>query len=109
MKRLALITAISLLLLGCVRTPTQDTKIVDDRPRVSFDTSELQQTADDYRLRVDGIDYGSVAQYLRDKNALPLLSGQHLIEVLRGSEVVFEKKLYLGENSSRVITVVPYE
>lgn len=109
MKTLTIVIVAALLLLGCVRTPTQDTHVVDDRPRVSFDVSALEQKPRSYHVRVDGIDFGSVDQYLRDKNALPLLPGQHTVEVLLKGNVIFSKKVFLGENSSRVIKVVRYD
>lgn len=109
MKQITLFVITALLLLGCVQTPTHETTVVDDRPRVSFDVSALEQKPGAYYVRIDGIDFGSVEQYLRDKNALPLLPGQHTVEVLLEGNVVFSKKIYLGEKSVRVIKVVDYE
>lgn len=109
MKQIMLFAITALLLLGCVQTPTHETRVVDDRPRVSFDVSDLERKPGSYYVRIDGIDFGSIDKYLRDKNALPLLPGQHTVEVLLEGSVVFSKKIYLGEKSVRVIKVVEYE
>lgn len=109
MKSIILLLLTSLWLAGCVRTPTQEVKMVDDRPRVSFDTSVLEQNVGAYEVRVDGISFGSIEQYLQGKHTLPLLPGQHSIEVLLDNKPIFSKKVYLGENTSRVIKVVHYD
>lgn len=108
MRAVALIF-ISVMLFGCVQTPTQTTEIVDDRPRVSFDVGALENKLHLYDVRIDGIVYGSVEQYQRDKNTLPLLPGQHVVEVLLNGDVIFKKDVFLGENSTRIIKVIHYE
>lgn len=109
MKVLSLLLLSALMVVGCVRTPTQEVKVVDDRPRVSFDVSVLEKNPSEYQVRVDGIDFGTIDQYLQGQHTLPLLAGQHTIEVVLNNNVVFNKKVYLGENSTRVIKVVHYD
>lgn len=109
MRQLTLVIAVALLLLGCVRTPTQETHVVDDRPRISFDVSALEQKPRSYHVRVDGVDFGSIDQYLSGKNALPLLPGKHTVEVLLKGNVIFTQKVYLGENSARIVKVMNYD
>lgn len=107
--RLLTLVFLSVLLLGCVRTPTQVTQTVDDRPRVAFDTAALAQKASAYQVRIDGVMYGSIQRYQHDKNTLPLLPGKHLIEVLLDGDVIFVKEVFLGEHSTRTIKVVHYD
>lgn len=107
--RLLTLMFLSVLLFGCVRTPTQVTQTVDDRPRVAFDTAALSEKASAYEVRIDGVTYGSLQRYLDGKNTLPLVPGNHRIEVLLDGDVIFLKEVFLGENSRRTIKVVHYD
>lgn len=99
----ALITALFLLLVGCVQSPTQNTQVVDDRPGLAFSLSS--DAAADYELQVDGISYGAVGRYLEGENLLKLVDGTHRVELLANGEVVYSEKVYLGAGVNRVIKV----
>lgn len=103
----ALITVLFLLLVGCVQSPTQNTQVVDDRPGLAFSLSN--EGAADYQLKVDGISYGAVGQYLEGENLLKLVDGTHRVELLANGEVVYSEKVYLGAGVNRVIKVGTYD
>lgn len=107
--KFGIVMFLAVFLAACVRTPTQDAHVVDDRPRISFDVSQLPQNPSNYSVAIDGIGFGSLAEYLQEKNALPVVSGSHKIEVSYQGEVIFTHQVYLGEGSRRVIKVVEYD
>lgn len=98
-----MILIISLTFVGCVQTPTQSTQVVDDRPGLAFQL--VNNTPDSLELKVDGISYGSVSQYLAGQNRLRIIDGTHLIELVKAGEVVFKQSVYLGSGSDRTIKV----
>lgn len=102
MKNL-LICMVFLGLIGCVKTPTQNTQVVDDRPGLTFQLNDDSASA--YELKVDGVSYGSVGQYLSGQNRLRLVDGTHRVELVNNGEVVFSQKVYLGAGVNRVIKV----
>lgn len=108
MKYLFLIVCMTFVITGCVNKPTQQTTVVDDRPRVSFE-SALPAPVSQYQLVIDGIDYGSLQQYTSDKNALRIISGRHKIQLKRGGKIVFDKDVTLGESETRIIKVTENE
>jgi len=92
-----------LLLVGCVQSPTKDTRVVDDRPGLTFD---LQSSASrNHELFVNGVSYGPVSQYLEGSSRLRLVDGTHRIELLHNGEVTFSERVYLGAGVNRVIKV----
>lgn len=98
-----------LCLAGCVDTPVQSSQVVDDRPRLTFDTSLLGDDVSAYEVVIDGVNYGSINQYQTTEATMRIVSGSHKISVVYGGQVVYETKVYLGENSTRVIKVTPYD
>ncbi|WP_111642138.1 hypothetical protein [Marinimicrobium alkaliphilum] len=96
-----------LLLAGCVQSPTRTTQTVDDRPGLTFNVHD--RAAERYELRVDGVSYGEVGQYLEGENLLKLVDGTHVIELVSNGSVVYQQRIYLGAGVNRVITVGPHE
>src|SRR5690554_3912324 len=95
------------LLSACVQTPTHNTQVVDDRPGLAF---ELQSSsAKSYELRVDGVSYGTVGQYLAGENRLRIIDGSHQVELFSGNDVVYSQTVYLGAGSNRILKVGNYE
>lgn len=104
MKQLFL-CALILLLVGCVQSPTKDTRVVDDRPGLTF---EIQSPATgNHELLVNGISYGPVSQYLEGESRLRLVDGSHQIELVHNGNVTFSRRVYLGAGVNRVIKVGP--
>lgn len=98
-----------LVLAACVQKPTQSTEVVDDRPRVAFDAGALPDRARRYEVVIDGINYGSMEQFLVNQNALRVIEGPHQIVVVKDGQVVFQQDVVLGANSTRVIKVVEHD
>lgn len=94
-----------LLLAGCIQSPTHGTQTVDDRPGLTFSLHD--RSARDYELRVDGVSYGPVGQYLEGENLLKLVDGTHVVELWSGEDRMFQQRIYLGAGVNRVITVGP--
>ncbi len=109
MMKLIAVLSLALVLSACTRWPTETTQVVDDRPRVAFETQNLSGRASAYQLVIDGIDYGSLDQYLAGKNALRIVSGPHRIEVQKNGETVFTENVVLGENTTRIVRVVAHD
>ena len=101
--RYLLIVIMSLMFVGCVQTPTQSTQVVDDRPGLAFQL--LNDTSGTLELKIDGVSYGAVSQYLAGENRLRIIDGSHLIELIKSGEVVFREQVYLGSGSDRIIKV----
>lgn len=78
------------------------------RPRLAFE-EYLDGTPSDYEVVIDGISYGSMSQYLVDENALRIVEGTHLIEIVDGARIVFSTQLFLGASTTRVVKVVDHE
>lgn len=106
MKSIA-IALLSLLLIACVNTPTQTTETVDDRPRITFDTTAIKGALRHYDVVIDGLNYGSLRQYQAERSALRIVPGRHIVEIQRRGEVIFTKDVFLGENTTRTIKVHP--
>ena len=94
---------------GCVDMPVQQTQMVDDRPRLTFEASSLGRQVDNYELVIDSVSYGSLGQYLVNENALRIIDGSHQIEVRSGGKTVFSQSVFLGENVTRVVKVTVYD
>lgn len=104
--KILLLMILILAASACVQTPTKSTQVVDDRPRVAFDPVAVQSDLSDYQVIIDGINYGSIQQFLVDENTLPVVSGRHVVEIVRNGKTVSREELYLGVNTTRVIKVV---
>jgi len=105
--RFLIVSVFALILSGCVQTPTQNTQVVDDRPGLAFELSS--PAAEGYELKVDGVSYGHVGQYLAGENRLRIIDGSHVVELEKNGDVVFTQKVYLGAGSNRILKVGNYE
>lgn len=105
--RVLIVSLLAVFLAACVQTPTQKTVAVDDRPGLSFDLSS--SAAEAYELKVDGVSYGRVGQYLAGENRLLIIDGTHQVELLSDGNVVFSQSVYLGAGVTRILKVGDYE
>lgn len=105
--RIVAVLLLLLLLSGCVRTPTQNTQVVDNRPGLAFDLPSSYPES--YEVRVDDISYGKVSQYIAGENLLRLIDGTHYVELVNKGKVVFSKEIYLGAGSNRILKVNDHE
>jgi hypothetical protein len=94
-----LIFSFVLLAGGCTQMPTEKQTISDMRPQISFKAqSESSQNA---RVLVDGLDLGSVGDFLDGVAAVRVLPGMHKLTVTTGMGVLLDEKVYLGDGVSR--------
>src|SRR5690554_4878716 len=107
MRVLLIVSLFLVLLSACVQTPTQTTEVVDDRPGLAFELHS--SAARSYELKVDGVSYGPVGQYLAGENRLRIIDGKHHVELLSGNKVVYSQTVYLGAGSNRILKVGNYE
>lgn len=107
MKKI-LILVVGMMLVGCVQSPTRSTDVVDDRPGLSFHLTS--PAVSDYTVKINGVTYGPVSQYLAGENRLRVLNGSHTVEILsHGGKVIFSERVYLGAGSNRTLRVHSHE
>lgn len=104
-KALLLAASLSLLTTACAYQPHQETQVVDNRPQVSFVWQNTAVDADQAVVYVDGERFGPVEKFLYPEHSVPLLIGEHLIEVRNGDTVLYSKRGYFGENISYKLEV----
>ena len=102
--KLGLTTLIAALtLVACVQYPTERQSVVDTRPSLSF---RMTGTSDaSTRVIVDGLDMGSVSDYLEGKGSLRILPGTHVIKITNGTSLLLQETLYVGDGVNRTMTV----
>jgi hypothetical protein len=105
--RFLIVSVFALMLAACVQTPTRNTQVVDDRPGLAFELAS--SAAEAYELKVDGVSYGRVGQYLAGDKRLRIIDGSHVVELENNGEVVFTQEVYLGTGSNRILKVGNYE
>ncbi|RUO77518.1 hypothetical protein [Idiomarina seosinensis] len=104
-KALLLAASLSLLTTACAYQPHQETQVVDDRPQVSFVWQHDSVDADQAEVYVDGQRFGTVSEFAYPDNAVPVLIGEHVIEVRHGDTVLYSKRDYFGESISYKLEV----
>ena len=105
MSKIAILV-LALSLFACMQYPTKSTQVVDDRPRIAIEVVQIKGAITEYFLDIDGIDYGSINQYLLNENSLRVVAGNHSINIKRNGKVVSRQQVYLSENTTRVIKVI---
>ena len=104
-RRLVAAAVLSGLLLasGCTQLPTEKSGVSDMRPQLSFKVESEALLSS--RVRVDGLDVGSVADYLAGKSALRVLPGTHQVQVYSSQGIFLDEKVYVGDGVSRSFLV----
>ncbi|HTJ96347.1 MAG TPA: hypothetical protein VL381_02680 [Rhodocyclaceae bacterium] len=95
--------AILVALTACTQMPTEKVFVVDMRPQISF--KALSENSEAARVVVDGNEVGFVRDFVDGKNALRVLPGNHLLQVVSNSGVVLEERFYIGDGVARAFTV----
>jgi hypothetical protein len=95
--------SLGLALTACVQFPTEKAGVVDMRPQISFRFLAEDKALQSARLQVNGIDAGTVGEYVEGQAALRVLAGNNVIKVVDGSRVVYEQQVYLGDGVGRTI------
>lgn len=107
MKNISVLLLV-LVLVGCVQSPTRSTDVVDDRPGLSFELGSAAARA--YEVKINGVSYGPVSQYLAGENRLRIVNGSHTVEIINHSgKVMFNERVYLGSGSNRILKVGSHE
>ncbi|CUA87370.1 hypothetical protein [Pseudidiomarina woesei] len=96
-----LVTVVSLT--GCAKHPTKMTTVVNDAPTVNFNVADSTGLS----LWVDGVSYGPLEQYQYPNKSVELISGEHRIEIRRGTSVIYSEKHYFSEQTHRTLEINP--
>ena len=97
-------TIVGAVLSGaCTQMPTEKQSISDMRPQISFKAEGDRVQGS--RVLVDGLDIGSVSDFIDGKAAARVLPGTHIVSVTSGGNVLLEEKVYLGDGVSRSFIV----
>jgi hypothetical protein len=100
---ISVLTTSTVLTGGCVQMPTEKQDVADMRPSISF-----KPTSDDAtqaKVFVDGIELGTVGDYLKNKDAVRILPGTHEIRVISNGEVLLSEKVYLSDGVNKTFIV----
>lgn len=92
-------------LAGCVQYPTERQSVVDLRPQISFRFDVADTRLNEARVLVNGLDSGRLGDFVDGNGALRVLSGTHNVQIVNGSEVLFNERAYLGDGVSRPFNV----
>lgn len=88
------------LATGCVHYPKTNVRVTDDRPSISVTGAPA-----DASVYVDGLFMGTAGDYDGRKKVLQLESGTHEIEIKSGGATVYSETVYLGEGTTKDISV----
>ena len=91
------------MLTACSQIPTDKQSAVDLRPQISF--RPVSDGFLDGRVYVDGLDVGTVSEYLENQSALKVLPGKHVVTVVLRDRTVYQETVYVGHGISRTIIV----
>lgn len=107
-SRVALFGASSALIIallgsGCVQMPTERQGISDMRPKISF--KAVNERALGARVQINGLDVGTVSDYIDGQSAVRIGPGTHRLVVSIGSDVLLDENIYLGDGVNRAFIV----
>lgn len=102
--KLALILSVLSLNVGCVQMPTTSSSTVDNRPQIVFKVSD-NSGVEGMRVIVDGLDNGPVAPFTNSTQALRILPGTHIIEILNGDTVISSQKIYVSDGVTKEVLI----
>jgi len=89
----------AVMVTGCVQMPTEKQGLADLRPGIAFNIGDPKLVT--ARVVVDGLDLGTVGDYLDCKATVRLLNGTHFLRVISGADIVHEEKFYLADGVNR--------
>lgn len=101
-------TKLAVLLLCTVTTlsgclyPSEDVQTIESRPMIMFKTT---LDADEINVFVDNIKAGKVSDFLRNKAALRVVPGTHIIRIEKPDHTVQVEKIYVGDGVIKTIVV----
>ena len=71
------------------------------RPGLAFKTSGALDAA----IFIDGQNVGTVGQYLEGEALLRVLPGTHQVQVMRGSAMLVDQRVYVADGVNKTIRV----
>jgi hypothetical protein len=99
-----LLVCAAILVSSCVQLPTEKQEVADLRPRLSFSVPE-NIDPQRYRVVVDNLDMGALADYSGGQRALKVLSGTHVIRIQGDGQTIHEERIYLGDGATRQLQI----
>ena len=103
---IALMLALSSVVVGCVQFPTEKQQVVDQRPQLSFAVDDANTSATSARVFVDGLDVGTVGNFVQGRAALRVLPGTHVVRVQSANgTLLLEQRIYLADGVSQALIV----
>ena len=103
---IALLIALSSVVVGCVQFPTESRQVVDQRPQLSFAVDEANTEATSARVFVDGLDVGTVGNFVQGRASLRVLPGTHIVRVQSASGLVLlDQRIYIADGVSQALIV----
>lgn len=101
-RRLALVALLGMAPVACMQPPTSEASVVDQRPGLSFKSSEAALGA---TVLVDGQQVGTVGQFLEGEGRLRVLPGTHQVRVMQGGAMLIDERVYVADGVNKTIRV----
>ncbi len=106
MNSIVLAAALFGLSGGCaIQFPTEKHSVADLRPAITFKTEARDPATLDARVTVDGLDAGRLGDFIEGQGALRVLSGNHVVQVIKGGAAVLNERVYLGDGVTRAFLI----
>jgi hypothetical protein len=100
-----LVTCCSPVFVGCVQYPTERQSVVDLRPQITFRFDTANVGLNEARVLVDGLDSGRMGNFVDGSGSLRVLPGTHVVQVVIGSDVLLNERVYIGDGVTRPFVV----
>ncbi len=91
--------------VGCVQYPTERQSVVDLRPQITFRFDAANVALSEARVLVDGLDSGRMGDFVDGSGSLRVLPGTHVVQVVIGSDVLLNERVYIGDGVTRPFIV----
>jgi len=101
----ALVASLLSVLVGCVQYPTERQNVVDLRPQITFRFDTTNVALNEARVLVDGLDSGQMGSFSDGLGSLRVLPGTHVVQVVIGSDVLLNERVYIGDGVTRPFVV----
>ena len=101
LQRLAVVLCLGIAPVACIQPPTSTASVSDMRPGLAFKTSGALDAA----IFIDGQNVGTVGQYLEGEALLRVLPGTHQVQVMRGSAMLVDQRVYVADGVNKTIRV----
>lgn len=90
----------SMFFVGCANTnPEEVSSSQDNRGSIAFQANE----DDDLDIYLDGNYIGQAEDFLVNENKLMILPGSHKLLVQDGKKIIYQEKIFIGNNVNKVI------